>query len=335
MNQIADLRTKLVELYQKVDFFIKPLSRFLLALIAFVRLRKDFSFDPDISGFAIIILLSLISALVPAYVSFALMAVYLSVQLANVSAIMSITVILILIVMYCFFVRLTSQYSAAIIGMPLLIGIRIPYVLPISFGLFSTPVSIIPCCLGVFVYYFLKGLKSNLVTLEQLQGSDDPFRLYVNIVEGLIKNESMFAAMIVFSIVIIAMYLVRSIRMDYSFEISVAVGTLITMLVYIILMLQMEVGVSLSSLLIFSVISGLIVLVFNYLYRPLYYAGTERVQFEDDDYYYFVKAVPKIKTAETKVSEKTFVIRRRSDGDFSELDPDDELSDEDYLEANK
>ena len=41
------------------------------------------------------------------------------------------------------------------------------------------------------------------------------------------------------------------------------------------------------------------------------YAKTERVQFEDDGYYYYVKAVPKIRTRKTRT-------RRR-------YDPDDDM----------
>ena len=36
-------------------------------------------------------------------------------------------------------------------------------------------------------------------------------------------------------------------------------------------------------------------LVYEYFVLGLDYRGTERVQFEDDDYYYYVKAVPKLK----------------------------------------
>ena len=331
MKQLTEFRTRLVEIYQKIGFVVKPLLKFLLAFIAIMRLRKDFGFSPEISGIAIVLMLSVISSLVPFYVIYGILGVYLSLQLASVSAVMSITVILILIVLYCFFIRITAGYSAALIVMPILIGLKIPYVIPILFGLFASPLGIIPCCSGVFTYYFLNGLKTNLTSFEQLNGADDPFNLYANIMGGLLKNEAMISAMIVFSLVIIAMYMVRNIRMDYSFEIAVAVGTIVNLFVYIILMLQIEVGVSLSSLLFFSILSGLIVLLINSMYRPLYYAGTERVQFEDDDYYYYVMAVPKIKASGSKVSEKLFITRRSSDSEFDNEEDDDD----DFLEDDK
>ena len=52
-----------------------------------------------------------------------------------------------------------------------------------------------------------------------------------------------------------------------------------------------------------SVISTVIALIQQFLFFNLDYSRTERVQFEDDEYYYYVKAVPKIyvTTKEKKV----------------------------------
>ena len=43
-----------------------------------------------------------------------------------------------------------------------------------------------------------------------------------------------------------------------------------------------------------SVISVVIAMIIQFLFFNLDYSRTERLQFEDDDYYYYVKAVPKI-----------------------------------------
>ena len=47
------------------------------------------------------------------------------------------------------------------------------------------------------------------------------------------------------------------------------------------------------SVLIGNVISLLIAFVIQFLFFNLDYSRTERLQFEDDEYYYYVKAVPK------------------------------------------
>ena len=60
------------------------------------------------------------------------------------------------------------------------------------------------------------------------------------------------------------------------------------------------------GLLVGSIISLLIGFLIQFLFMNLDYARTERVQFEDDDYYYYVKAVPKKMVAVKEVTVKHF-----------------------------
>jgi hypothetical protein len=46
-----------------------------------------------------------------------------------------------------------------------------------------------------------------------------------------------------------------------------------------------------------TVISALLMLVVEFFAFNLDYSRTEKVQFEDDEYYYYVKAVPKVTVA--------------------------------------
>ena len=50
----------------------------------------------------------------------------------------------------------------------------------------------------------------------------------------------------------------------------------------------------------------IIAFVIQFLFMDLDYDRTERVQFEDDDYYYYVKAVPKKMVAVREVTVKHF-----------------------------
>ena len=55
-----------------------------------------------------------------------------------------------------------------------------------------------------------------------------------------------------------------------------------------------------------NIISLFLSFVLQFLFMNLDYARTERVQFEDDEYYYYVKAVPKKMVAVREVTVKHF-----------------------------
>ena len=60
------------------------------------------------------------------------------------------------------------------------------------------------------------------------------------------------------------------------------------------------------GVLIGSVVSAAIALVIQFLFFNLDYSRTERLQFEDDEYYYYVKAVPKAFISGTDKKVKRF-----------------------------
>ena len=58
------------------------------------------------------------------------------------------------------------------------------------------------------------------------------------------------------------------------------------------------------TILVGSIISCVIAFVIQFLFFNLDYSRTERLQFEDDEYYYYVKAVPKALVATSERSIK-------------------------------
>ena len=61
---------------------------------------------------------------------------------------------------------------------------------------------------------------------------------------------------------------------------------------------------------LFTVLSIAIVFVLQFFILAVDYSRTEYTQFEDDDYYYYVKAVPKIKVTATDVRVKHINVKR-------------------------
>ena len=50
--------------------------------------------------------------------------------------------------------------------------------------------------------------------------------------------------------------------------------------------------------------------ILQYFVLAVDYSGTEYIQFEDDDYYYYVKAVPKIKVTASDVQVKRINVKK-------------------------
>ena len=93
---------------------------------------------------------------------------------------------------------------------------------------------------------------------------------------------------------------------------SVAVSTAlvessrINILGFLLANLQMDINVGTGSMILGTIISMLLVFIAQFFRVVLDYTSVEYVQFEDDDYYYYVKAVPKIDVSMLQKNVTTF-----------------------------
>ncbi len=325
MMLLFDIRAKLISVYQKYDYIIKFVLKVILIAVALMKIKSEVGFSTSLSKTSLIMMISVVGAFLPSSLMVLMVIMYLFLQVLAKSSLMALTVLVICIVLYCLFLRFTPKYGAAFVALPILRSLGFPYVLPIGLGLFGNLLAIIPTCCGVFIYYLIAIVKSNILVLEQMSGADNPLIMYMEVLDKLFKNPGMYVVMFIYAVVIIAVYFVRRFNMDYSFEISIGVGVGVMLLGYIIGSLKYDLGVGLVRVFLCTILSAVLVYLYMFFYRVLNYAATEHVQFEDDDYYYYVKAVPKINTSAPKKAVRKVVTRASS--------ADDEEFEDEALEA--
>lgn len=315
MMKILEFRTRLKFFYQRFQFVIDPAAKFLLAFLTFHMLNKSIGYDARLTKVSIELLLSILCIFTPASV-LVLLAVALSiVHVYSASIMLAIIVFLVFIILYCFLFRYAPQYGYAAVAIPLLYTIKLPFAVPILFGLMANPITILPTACGVIVHYMFKIIKEEGVSSVELS-LDDALLFYTRIIDKILENKQMILAIGIFSFVIIIVYVIRSLKIEYAFEISIAVGTAATILGFLIGYLKIGISAEIGSMIFGTILSGIIVLVILFLKRILDYTAADNVQFEDDDYYYYVKAIPKIEVSIPKVNVKRINEKAVSDDSY-------------------
>ena len=85
--------------------------------------------------------------------------------------------------------------------------------------------------------------------------------------------------------------------MDHSWTIAIISGALVNIMLLLVGDLMFDTNVAIGGVIIGTVASALIAVVIQFFSFHVDYSRTEKVQFEDDEYYYYVKAVPKVTVA--------------------------------------
>src|SRR5699024_3841211 len=81
---------------------------------------------------------------------------------------------------------------------------------------------------------------------------------------------------------------------DYSWYIAIAAGTVVQAVIVFVGVFLFNMSFSVAPFLVGMAVSVAAAAAYTFFVFAVDYTRTEYLQYEDDDYYYYVKAVPKI-----------------------------------------
>lgn len=339
MMQLLVFRERIKKIYQQYDIVLVPLIKFIFAFIAFQTLNSEIGYDNRLKSVVVVLVMSLLSAFTPSAIMVLLAAGAAVLHIYSISPILSILILVILMVLYLLFARYTPRLGYVILAVPILYVLKIPYMIPILLGIVSTPLAIVPMSCGVILYFIFQVIKT-AVTMQINMTVEDILQVYTYVIDNLINNKQMIMSVVIFALILLVTYFVRRMRFDYAFEISVAAGALTGLLGFLISFLFLGKSNQIFSMILGIVASGAIAFIVNFFKVTLDYSGVERVQFEDDVYYYYVKAVPKVTVTTPQknvkhINVKSEDIRSQSlTSDWNDTDAEDYDEDEDVYPDN-
>lgn len=305
---ILEVRARVLRFLQKFQLVVEPVVKFIVAFAVFRCINNAIGHQTFLMSFPAELLLALLGTFTPSVLLVLLAAAVSLVHIYAASPLLAILVALFMTILYCFIARFSGKYGYVVLAVPILYLLKIPYVVPLILGLVATPTAIVPVACGVIVYRLFVVINS-VVLVGDTMGIEDILLMYIDVIDRLLADKQMLLTIGVFFVVILVMYLMRKLSIEYVFEISIAVGAIVCILGFLVADTILQTELNIIAMVFGTVGSMLIALVFQFFRLALDYTAVERVQFEDDDYYYYVKAVPKInltvpQRSVKKISEK-------------------------------
>ena len=328
LTKLLEIRNIVIDTYRKVRHFVNPVIKFIIALLVFSNINSAIGFNPDFAKTSIVLVMSLVSAVTPGGVMVFLAMVLALLHVYYASLFLSIIVLMIFIVFYAALMRFSNGNAIVAVLIPLLAPLNLHFAVPMVLGCVATPVSVLPCACGVAFYYLIDVIKTVAGKAIEEINLDEIITYYKDILDVMIGQKEMYIVIIVFALVIIVVFLLRRLPFDYSFLISVGAGAAVNIIGLLIGSLKFDLSISVGSIIFMSIICAFITMASDFMKRVLDYTAIEHVQFEDDDFYYYVKAVPKIKISMTNHNIKVL-----SPGDDDVSEGEEYPDDEDYVSA--
>lgn len=286
-------KEKLRMIYGKYDIYILLFVKFLLGFVSFFLLNQNIGYMTKLKSPAVPLVMGLICAFLPYGGIAFLSGVFMLAHLYSVSPEFALIVLIFLLIMGILYYGFQPGDSYLLLLTPILFYLKIPYAVPLLVGLSGSLFSVIPVSCGVVIYYILQYVKQNAGVLTN-DASVDITQKYVQIVNVLVTNRLMMVMIGAFAVGILVVYIIRSLSVDYAWLIAIVAGAVAQLSMIFIGDFLFDVSAPVGELLIGVIASVMIAGIYDFFVFAVDYSRTEYIQYEDDDYHYYVKAVPKI-----------------------------------------
>lgn len=297
MTALLEAREHLKNFYSRFDVYIIPVLKFALAMITFMLINRNLGFMARLQNRGVLMIAALLCSFLPANVMIVFAAAFIVLNVYALSMECAIVVFALFMLMALLYFRFSPSDALAVLLTPVCFMLHIPYVVPLVCGLVCTPLSAISVGCGVAVYYVLDYVRVNSSVLGNIEAESAVQKFKYVIDNLLMSNRSMVAMAAAFAVTIILVYIIRRLSVDHSWTIATVVGAISCVVIVLVGDMTFDLGVSLSGVVFGGLVSAVITFVMQFFILSLDYSRTEHLQFEDDEYYYYVKAVPKMTVA--------------------------------------
>ena len=313
LDYILIAREYIVKFIKQFEVFILPVLKFILGYIVFSGIFSiglvhesiaDLTYgltSTMLTGF-----FALMFTILPMNMSWLLIILSLVAQFsANVEV--AVALFIFLIFVFLFYARMAPKESIFIIITFLAFRYNVPYLIPMIAGLYFPLSTIFPITVGIFLHSqtpLLFGLMQQAAPAVAIAERDfieiitelpEAFsEVYTALITSLSATSAWLFTAVIFSMVVVLIHFVSRQAMDYAKEISIGLGSVMTIFGFIVSVVWGTEQTSIGVVIFGTIVCALIALLITFFDMVLDYSRVESVQFEDETNFYHVRIVPKM-----------------------------------------
>ncbi len=296
MTSLLEFKQYIKRFYIKYETYITYAWKFLLALVSIMVINNKLGYMDALTNIAIVMMASLLCAILPPNFIVFIAAAFIIGHLYSLAVECALIALVIFLLMFLLYFRFSPKDTLAVLLTPVFFFLHIPYVMPLAMGLLGTPASVVSVSFGLVISYMISYFSSNATSFGS-DGVEEAANEFSNIISGIVGNKAMVVMIVSFAIALVLVYIIRRSSVDNSWKIAIAAGSISLIIFTLIGDIVSDTQISIPGVIFGTIISAVLMLVLEFFAFNLDYSRTEKVQFEDDEYYYYVKAVPKVTVA--------------------------------------
>lgn len=297
MMALLILKSKIKKIYEKHYRLIRGFLKVCVVFAILVLITTKMDYQSMLSQYWLLFVIALLCGVAPDLVSVLCIVAVAEAEVFQVSQLLAVVILLVTLIYYLLFGRLTDKQSIVLLAVPVLSAVQLGYVVPIVAGLFFSPVMLPALILGVCFHFIMCGVQEYALAVSRVTQERTLLASLQYLIEYIRGNTLFVTILAAFVLTFICVYLIRRIQIQYASQVAILVGAILTLSIVLLGNIKLELDVNLPGAVISILVSMAIAYVVQFFHLTLDYQGTRKLQFEDDEYYYYVTAIPKFKVA--------------------------------------
>lgn len=314
MKELFIVREKVNHFIREYETWFLIIAKFIGMMFVFTYVNSELGYFEILNSISVNVLLSLICSILPGSFSVFIVAAVIMAHMVKLSVLLAMLVLVVMVILYLLFLKFASDQSAVLLAVPVLMQYDMHYLIPVLAGMFFTPYAVVPAVIGLFMVKFLKyTCEASAMTGTGMSFNLDGMIAVLNSIIGQITvDRDVWLYAIIGVATMSVIFVIRQFSFDYAWYVAIAAGGVTEIIATFLCAAALGVDVRIVSVIIGTAVGVLLAVVLQFMKCAVDYSRKEYVQFEDDDYYYYVKAIPKISVSQPEMNTVKLNIRKKT-----------------------
>lgn len=297
METIGELKKAFFRIYGQIENIVASVGKFFLAMITLIMINANVGYMDKLKNPIIVFAIALISAFLPLNAMIVVAAFVIFAHMYSLALPVAVIIGFVFIIMFVLYFRFTPKEAISVLLTPVFFVLKLPYIVVLLTGFLGGLFSFIPVACGTAVYYMLKFVGDN-DTLLKSEAESDMLSSFKVVIDKVLNNNQMIAMILTVAIIVIIANVIKRLSFDFSWQVALVVSAIVGLIAFIITSTVLDADLNIVGTIFSMFISVVVVFAIQLFVHDVDYSSAEYVQFEDDDYFYYVKAIPKFSAGE-------------------------------------
>lgn len=295
MEKILIYRERFLKFLTARGKYVQMSARFLGGSILFYVLGKLFGYTEIFTEPFFPFIMGIFSIFLPTSAVSLIFYVAIFLQLMHVSFEVALFFVLVVLLYFLVYQRVFPETRIYLMMVPVFFYFQLPACLPIFVGMFCGIIGLPALLMGTVIYYLATILQHSV---NQLAAGAAHGKVYSLVAARAIDNKELLLYFIIFCLVTVLVTAIRKKGAAHGWTLSILAGGIVYLICMLVGSYVMNNEVEITSQIGMIVASIVIAEIVQFFYNVIDYTREETFEFEDEEYYYYVRAIPKVTVEE-------------------------------------